>query len=72
MNKFAILTQRQERWIGKFAGRNEIKLNMRILRGILSLLRTSCQWRLLPSEFGHWKSVYHHFRSWSERCWLKK
>jgi len=65
-------TQRQQRWLGEFARRNEIKLNMRILRGILFLLRTGCQWRLLPSEFGHWKSVYHHFRSWSERSWFRK
>ncbi len=28
------------------------------------LLRTGCQWRLLPREFPVWGTVYHCFRSW--------
>jgi putative transposase len=35
-----------------------------ILNAIFYLLRTGCQWRLLPREFPAWGTVYHYFRSW--------
>ena len=31
---------------------------------IFYLLRTGCQWRLLPREFPVWGTVDHYFRSW--------
>ena len=35
-----------------------------VLNAIFYLLRTGCQWRLLPREFPAWGTVYHYFRSW--------
>jgi putative transposase len=38
-----------------------------VSRGPLSrfyLLRTGCQWRLLPREFPGWSTVYHYFQAW--------
>ncbi len=35
-----------------------------ILNGIWYVLRTGCQWRLLPFEFPPWQTVYHYFRLW--------
>ena len=35
-----------------------------ILNGIAYVLRTGCQWRLLPQEFPPWQTVYHYFRQW--------
>ncbi len=35
-----------------------------VLNAIFYLLRTGCQWRLLPREFPVWGTVYHYFRSW--------
>ncbi len=35
-----------------------------ILTAIFYLLRTGCQWRLLPREFPAWGTVYHYFRTW--------
>jgi putative transposase len=35
-----------------------------ILNAIFYLLRTGCQWRLLPREFPAWGTVYHYFRTW--------
>lgn len=35
-----------------------------VLNAIFYLLRTDCQWRLLPREFPAWGTVYHYFRSW--------
>jgi putative transposase len=35
-----------------------------VLNAILYVLRTGCQWRLLPSDFPNWKTVYTVFRRW--------
>jgi putative transposase len=35
-----------------------------ILNAIFYLLRSGCQWRLLPGEFPAWGTVYHYFRNW--------
>ena len=35
-----------------------------VLNAIFYLLRTGCQWRLLPREFPPWGTVYHYFRLW--------
>jgi len=36
----------------------------RVLNAIFYLLRTGCQWRLLPREFPPWGTVYHYFQAW--------
>ena len=35
-----------------------------IMNAILYSLKTGCQWRLLPREFGPWQTVYYYFRKW--------
>jgi Putative transposase of IS4/5 family (DUF4096) len=41
------------------------KINLRaVLNAIFYLLRTGCQWRLLPREFPGWSTVYHYFQAW--------
>ena len=35
-----------------------------IVNAILYVLRTGCQWRLLPHDFPPWKIVYAYFRAW--------
>jgi putative transposase len=37
-----------------------------VLNAIFYLLRTGCQWRLLPREFPAWGTVYHYFRTWKD------
>jgi putative transposase len=40
-------------------------VNLRvILNGILYLLRSGCQWRMLPRDYGPWSTVYDYFRTW--------
>jgi len=34
---------------------------------ILYLLKTACQWRMLPKDFPKWRSVHAYFQIWSER-----
>jgi transposase len=37
-----------------------------VVNAIFYLLRTGCQWRLLPHQFPRWGTVYHYFRSSGE------
>jgi transposase len=37
-----------------------------IIDAIFYNLRTGCQWRLLPKEFGPWQTVYGRFRLWKK------
>ena len=40
-----------------------------ILDAIYYITRTGCQWRYLPHDFPHWKTVYTYFRQWRESGW---
>ena len=41
-----------------------------VINGILYVTKTGCQWRMLPPEFGRWKTVYGYFHRWSPAgCW---
>jgi len=43
------------------------ELDMRlVLNAILYVLVSGIQWRMLPREYPHWKSVYHYFRLWRQ------
>jgi hypothetical protein len=33
---------------------------------VLYLLKTGCQWRLLPHDFPKWRTVHSYFSQWSE------
>jgi putative transposase len=35
-----------------------------IFNAILYLVKTGCQWRLLPGDFPKWQIVYYYFRVW--------
>lgn len=35
-----------------------------VINGILYLLKTGCQWRMLPREFGKWNTIYAYFQRW--------
>src|SRR5215204_7070328 len=35
-----------------------------ILNAVFYLLKSGCQWRLLPHDFPRWPTVYHYFRRW--------
>jgi len=42
-------------------------LEMRaVVNGILYLLVTGCQWRMLPRDYPAWQSVYGYFRQWRD------
>ena len=35
--------------------------------GVLYVLKSGCQWRMLPKEFPKWGTCYKYFRQWSEK-----
>jgi len=37
-----------------------------IFCGVLYMLKSSCQWRMLPSDFPKWRSVHSYFQIWDE------
>jgi len=36
------------------------------MNALFYLLKSGCQWRMLPNDFAPWKTVYSHFRRWRE------
>lgn len=34
---------------------------------ILYILKTACQWRMLPNDFPKWRSVHAYFQIWTEQ-----
>jgi putative transposase len=48
----------------KGQGRPRIHSPREILDAIFYVLRSGCQWRLLPHDFPRWPTVYHYFRKW--------
>jgi len=43
------------------------KVSLRtVWNGIMYLVRSGCQWRMLPKEFGCWNTVYYYYRKWKE------
>jgi putative transposase len=42
------------------------------LNGIFYLLKTGCQWRMGPREFGKWNTIYAYFKAWRHAgVWAK-
>ena len=43
------------------------KTNLRaVVEAILYVLRAGCPWRMLPSDFPPWQTVYGYFRHWRD------
>ncbi len=35
--------------------------------GVLYVLKSGCQWRMLPSDFPKWRTCYDYWQKWSEK-----
>ena len=43
----------------------------RIINAILYVVKSGCQWRMLPHDMPPWQTVYYHFRKWQATdTWL--
>jgi putative transposase len=41
------------------------KTNLReVLNALFYLVRSSCQWRMIPHEFPRWRTCYNYYRAW--------
>jgi putative transposase len=48
----------------KLGGRPRRWPMRKMLNAVFYLLRSGCQWRMLPREFPPWSTVHHYFRLW--------
>ena len=56
----------------KSGGRPAEHTRREIMNGILYVLRTGCQWRLLPHDLPPWGTVYTYYRNWRlEGAWQR-
>jgi putative transposase len=54
-----------QRLLPKWSGRGRRPICRRwVINAILYIARTGCQWRQLPHDFPHWKTVYNIFWTW--------
>jgi putative transposase len=50
--------------VPKEYGRPRVHSPREILDAIFYVLRSGCQWRMLPHDFPRWSTVYYYFRKW--------
>ena len=43
-----------------------------IVNAIFYVVKTGCQWRMLPTDFPLWQSVYYYFRKWRREGLLER
>jgi putative transposase len=55
----------------KLGGRPRITDLRRVTDAILYLVKTGCQWRMLPTDFPPWRTVYEYFACWRRTGTLK-
>lgn len=51
---------------GKPGGRPLKHTRRRILDGIVYVVKTGCQWHMLPKEFPPYKTVFHYYAKWAK------
>ena len=66
MNYLTDLTDSQWQMIEKFFDyrRNRRHKLRRIWDAIQYVLKSGCQWRMLPKNFAPWQTVYYYYRTW--------
>lgn len=42
-----------------------------IINAIMYVVKSGCQWRMVPSEFPPWQTVYYHYNKWCKKGVLK-
>jgi transposase len=50
----------------KPGGHKEVHAKREIVNAMLYLLRSGCQWRMLPHDFPPWQSIYNYYLEWRD------
>ncbi|MEJ0052291.1 MAG: IS5 family transposase [Methylovirgula sp.] len=58
--------------VAKEGGRPRTTSVRRVVDAVMYVVKTGCHWRLLPSEFPHWRTVYGYFVDWGRKGVLRK
>jgi putative transposase len=68
------LSNSQWQIIAKFLDlKRKRKYDLReVVNGVLYLVKTGCQWRLLPRDFPNWPIVYYYFNRWKKNALIQK
>jgi putative transposase len=71
-NKEDLTNQTDKLWLNSDFFSKQPKRNRKhslkeILRAIIYIDKTGCQWRMLPSEFPKWQLVYYYFQKWKRQ-----
>ena len=53
-------------------GRPRIKDLRKLMNGILYVLRTGCQWKMIPKEYYPGSTTHNYFQEWVKRGIFKK
>ena len=69
---YHIKTQKWEQIIAILRTRKDIKTKnenklRRFVEAIWYIVRSGCQWRLLPSIYGSWRAIHMRFKSWANK-----
>ena len=74
MNYTTNLSNSQWQVISKFLDlRRSRKYDLReIVNAILYLVKTGCQWRMLPKNLPKWGMTYYYFRTWKKKGIIEK
>ncbi|MCS3937076.1 putative transposase [Salinibacter ruber] len=43
-----------------------------LINAVFYLVKSGCQWRMLPDEFPPWRAAHYHFRKWREMNLLQR
>jgi putative transposase len=63
----------QWQFISKFLNvKRNRKYSLReIWNAVSYVIKTGCQWRMLPSDFPNWKLVYYYFSAWKKQALIE-
>lgn len=52
--------------------KNDIDRLRNFIEAVCYMSRSGCSWRLLPTDYGNWRTIHKRFKSWSKRAvWQK-
>jgi putative transposase len=69
------LTDKQWQFIEKMLDNKDRKRKhslRSIFNGIFYLVKTGCQWRMLPSDFAPWNTVCYYYRKWKNNGFIEE